>query len=172
MAPEILSAIWLAAGVTERDLFGGPEAGKESEFVIVTPRLAPVSMKGCDQHLGVLNAEGIDRRSILLADSGAFERGGWIDSLGIVEVSKVERPSQGADRVVVDFLIAGVRIGGFLQASVPRKLVGEAERASLDLRFDASQVGTCRLEVGLVGTPGECRAETQVVVCRGARENH
>ena len=74
MAPEILSAIWLAAGVTERDLFGGPEAGKESEFVIVNLRLAPVSMKGCDQHLGVLNAEGIDRRSILLADSGAFER--------------------------------------------------------------------------------------------------
>jgi hypothetical protein len=93
------------SGIVIRDnqgnLFGGPKAGEESELVIVALRLAPVSVKGRDQHLSVLNAKRIDRWSILLANSGAFECGVGIDSLGIIEVSKVERPPPGTDRVVV-----------------------------------------------------------------------
>ena len=47
-----------------------------------------------------------------------------------------------------------------MQATVSRKLVGEGERASFDLRLDASQVGARSLQVGLVGDPGERRAKT------------
>jgi len=44
---------------------------------------------------------------------------------------------------VVEYLAARSRLEGpweFMQAAVPGKFVGEAERAGLDLRLDASEV--------------------------------
>jgi hypothetical protein len=48
----------------------------------------------------------------------------------------------------------------FVQTAVPWKLVGEAERAGHNLRFDPREVGTRALEIRLAWDPGQRGAET------------
>src|SRR5438045_3907614 len=100
----------VVVGDDQGDLFGGSKSGEESQLIIVAMRFAPVVMEGGDEGLGVLNTERVDRWSILLAETRAPERRGRIAPLRIVEVAEVEGASQGADRVVVSLLVAGIRV--------------------------------------------------------------
>ncbi|HYL60098.1 MAG TPA: hypothetical protein VEU51_14605 [Candidatus Acidoferrales bacterium] len=94
----------------QRDLLGRPQAREEPKLIVVALRFAPVSMDGGDQGLGLLDAERIDDRPILLGDAQAFEAGCRIVLLGRIAIAVVEGAAKSADDVVVGFLRARVRI--------------------------------------------------------------
>lgn len=87
------------------NLFGGPKAGEEAQFIVVALGLAPVAMKSGDQHLRILKGERINRRAIALAHAGAFQRRRRISSFRIVQVTEVKGTSQRTDRVVVGLFV-------------------------------------------------------------------
>ena len=83
------------------DLFGGSQSGEETKLVIVTLYLAPISMNGRDERLGLLNGEGIDDRPISPANLGAFKAQCGIVPLWTIAIAKAECAPQHADRIVI-----------------------------------------------------------------------
>jgi hypothetical protein len=54
----------------ERDFFRRPKSGKKAELFVVAVGFAPVLMQRCDKHFRILDAEGINARTVLLAHLG------------------------------------------------------------------------------------------------------
>jgi hypothetical protein len=67
-------------------------------------------MDRCDQRLGVLHAEGVDARPVLLLQSRTSQTAGRVVLLGMIAATVVERPANNADRVAVGLLAPSSRI--------------------------------------------------------------
>ncbi len=104
---------------------------KKAELVVVAVGVAPVLMQSRDEGFGVLDAERVDRRSILLSESGAFEGVGGVASIRIVQIAKGKGAPESTDRVVVDLLVPRIRVSDGHQRGV-----GDTEKRA------GAQVGT------------------------------
>jgi hypothetical protein len=91
-------------GEYERNLFRRPHSCEETELVVVSLRLSPVSINRSDEGLGILNAKRINPGTLGLSQTRATETAGWVVLLRMIAVPEVERASQNADRVVVRLL--------------------------------------------------------------------
>jgi hypothetical protein len=98
-------------GEYERNLFRRPHSCEETELVVVSLRLSPVSINRSDEGLGILNAKRINLGTLGLSQTRATETAGWVVLLRMIAVPEVERASQNADRVVVRLLapLFGIR---------------------------------------------------------------
>jgi hypothetical protein len=95
----------------QRNLLRRPQSCKEAELVIVPLSFTPIGVECGDQDLGVLNAERIDLRTVLLADACTAKARCRIALIGIVEVSKRKGTTQRADAIVAGFLVPIIRVG-------------------------------------------------------------
>src|SRR6185437_685801 len=95
----------------ERDLLGRAQSREEAELIVVALRFTPIAMNRSDQRFCVLDAEGIDRRPILLAYTGALQRACRIEVFRMIGKAEVQRAAQRPDRVVVGLLGPAMRIG-------------------------------------------------------------
>jgi hypothetical protein len=68
-------------------------------------------MEGRDEGLSILNAEGVDRGAVFLADARALQTRCRVALLRVVAVAKREGATERADRVVVRLLIPMLRVG-------------------------------------------------------------
>jgi len=91
-------------GENECNLFRRPHAGEESELVIVPLSFAPVAVDGSNERLGVVCAEWIDLRSVVLFQTRASKTARRVILLGMVVVAEFEGSSQDADGIVVRLL--------------------------------------------------------------------
>jgi hypothetical protein len=136
----------------EGDLLGRAQPRKESEFVVVALRFAPVPMQGGNECFGILDAEGINRRPIFFSNSYASQSRSGIAPLRVTLVSKLERTAQCADGVVVGLLAPGMRVCDLHQHGVSNTEQWEVpevgtpdviEDLSMRVECDGGEIASC-----------------------------